>query len=170
MSFFYLIFPLIFIFHDMEEIIGMRYFLLNKREKIEKVFPEMMKIYENFSTEAFAVAVYEELLVCILISTAAVFTGNRVVVLLWIGAFAGCIFHFVIHIVQSIAIRTYVPALITSCICLPISIWVIVKCIETIDGFDIANTVICLLGAILVFINLAFAHRIMKWFSKHYEC
>lgn len=168
MSFFYLIFPLIFIFHDMEEIIGMRFFLLNKRKKIEKNFPLMMKIYENFSTEAFAVAVYEELLVCILISFVATFTGNRVVVLLWIGAFAGCTLHFVIHIFQSIAIRTYVPALITSCICFPVSIWVIVQCIETIDGHDMASIVICLLGAILVFINLAFAHRIMKWFSNHY--
>ena len=109
----FLVFPIIFIIHDMEEIVGMKQFLMKNGEKLERTFPKMMRIYSNFSTEAFAAAIYEELIVCVFLSAAATIIDNKVLTNLWIGAFAGCTLHFAIHIVQGIVIRTYIPALIT---------------------------------------------------------
>lgn len=162
----FLMFPIIFIFHDMEEIVGMRWFVQKNGEKLKRNFPKMMRLYDNFSTDAFAAAVYEELIVCMAISIAAGITENRTLVLLWIGAFAGCTVHFAVHIMQSIAIRCYIPALVTSCICLPVSVRIILWHIKAVQSFDTMDVLTIAMGCMLVFINLAVAHKVMNRFES----
>ena len=53
-----LLLPILFIFHDMEEIIGFRYFFGNNKQLFER-FPKITAVYKDFSTEGFALAVYE---------------------------------------------------------------------------------------------------------------
>ena len=67
------LFPIIFMFHDMEEIIGFKFFLRQNEAELQKRFPFFLRRYENFSTEGFALAVYEELILCIAISALAYF-------------------------------------------------------------------------------------------------
>ena len=114
-------------FHDMEEIIGLRSWLIRNESILAKRFPKIAKLYKNFTTEGFAVAVFEELcactLFCLLASLPWMFFK-----LLWMGAFMAYTLHLVVHVVQAILFRGYIPALATSIICLPISSWIIYSC------------------------------------------
>ena len=65
------LFPIIFMFHDMEEIIGFKFFLRQNEAELKQRFPLILRRYKNFSTEGFALAVYEELILCIAISVLA---------------------------------------------------------------------------------------------------
>lgn len=65
------LFPLLFIFHDMEEIIGIIPWLHRNHKFLSEKYPAItraiMKQYGQASTEGFALAVFEELLLCILL-------------------------------------------------------------------------------------------------------
>ena len=54
-----LLLPIIFIFHDMEEIIGFGWFFRNNPD-IFKRFPIITKAYKDYTTAGMALAVYEE--------------------------------------------------------------------------------------------------------------
>ena len=83
------LFPIIFMFHDMEEIIGFKFFLRQNGVDLEKRFPFILKRYKDFSTEGFALAVYEELILCIAISALAYFIDRNFLWYLWLGASSG---------------------------------------------------------------------------------
>ncbi|MDC9367331.1 HXXEE domain-containing protein, partial [Clostridioides difficile] len=127
------LFPLLFIFHDMEEIIGFGIWLKKNKSMLDKKYPFISKVYENYSTEGMAFAVFEEFIFCIIFCILTVITENQYVYLLWLGSFIAYTLHLVIHIGQSIIIRKYIPSLITSIICLPISILCISKSIYIVD-------------------------------------
>lgn len=61
------LFPLLFIFHDMEEIIGLIPWYQKNKKLLEKRFPKICKVYADVSTEGFAFAVLEELVLCIVV-------------------------------------------------------------------------------------------------------
>ena len=92
------LFPIIFMFHDMEEIIGFKFFLRQNTAELQQRFPFILRRYKDFSTEGFALAVYEELILCIAISTLAYFIDRNFLWYIWLGAFLGCDLHFFIHL------------------------------------------------------------------------
>lgn len=127
------LFPILFIFHDMEEIIGFGIFLKRNKKMLDRKYPFVSKTYEPFSTEGLALAVFEQLVVCLLFCILALITDNRYIWLIWLGGFIAYALHLVIHIVQSAVIRKYIPALATSMMCLPISVWYIIKSVKTLS-------------------------------------
>lgn len=161
-----LLFPLIFVFHDMEELIGFSQFFANNREMLEKRFPQIAKTYRDFRTEGMALAVFEEFVICSLISIAVEFTNSEIFSYIWLGSFIGCTIHFCVHIVETCVIRKYIPAVITSIICLPFSIYIIWACKELIHNATAIQSVLLLSGIALVAVNLKFAHILMSWYSK----
>lgn len=163
MSFYVWLFPLIFIFHDMEEIIGFIPWL-RRNEKELSQYGKLLKPYDGVVTEGFALAVFEELILCIAISAIAYFTDFYGI---WLGGFIGCTLHFMIHIVESIVIRKYIPALITSIIALPISAFIIYQCILILKYSVCELLIFGIIGITLAAINLKFAHWIMGKTSKH---
>lgn len=160
------LFPLIFIFHDMEEIIGFGIWLKNNKAFLEKKYPWAIAPYKDFSTEGLSLAVFEELVLCILFCVIMSITGNKIISYLWLGGFIGCALHFVIHIGQTIIIKKYIPALITSIICLPLSTWIIVKCINSITGGMLIPVIFMIAGIIIVFVNLKIAQKMIGWFTR----
>ena len=56
---FLLLLPVIFIIHDMEEIVGFGWFF-RKNPWVYKKYPKITNPYRNFKTDVFAVGVYEE--------------------------------------------------------------------------------------------------------------
>ena len=46
----------------------------------------------------------------------------------------GRYFNFIIHILQALWIHKYIPSLITSILCLPFSIWLILKSFTFVEG------------------------------------
>lgn len=83
------LFPLIFIFHDMEEIIGFIPWLRQNERKLKR-YRRLIKTYDGVITEGFASAVFEELFLCIAISAISNLTDFYGV---WLGGFIGCALH-----------------------------------------------------------------------------
>ena len=158
--------PLLFVFHDFEEIIGMRVWLARNGADISKRFPPFKFIFNNLtSTAGFALAVAEEF-VLLLIICGLTFTGIRVFNLLWLGTFIAFMLHLVVHIGQAVVIRKYIPALATSILVLPVSIWLVADCIKTADISPIEIIVYSLVATVAVAANLFLAHWLARKFGE----
>lgn len=152
------LFPVIFMFHEMEEIIGFRIWL-DKNTDIIKKYNKLSMLCENFSNEGFSIAVLEEYLLCIIITGVSIYFRIYIV---WIGAFIAFSLHLLIHIIQSIIIKRYIPALATSIMLLPINIFLINKAAHTC-GYSLIDIVISsILCVIAMLLNLMFVHKLMK--------
>lgn len=160
------LFPVIFMFHDMEEIIGFGIWLKNNKEILSEKYPAILQTYKDFSTEGFALAVFEELVLCIAFCMLALFLNIQAFWYLWLGGFIACTLHFVIHIGQAAIMKQYIPAVITSVICLPISVWIIYKCFLTIESAWWYVGIFIVAGILIVAINLKFAQKMIGWFTR----
>lgn len=160
------LFPIIFIFHNLEEIIGMKIWLDKNQVFLQKRFPKVAKMFQDFSTEGLALATLEEFILCVLLCGAVAISHHFIFWGIWLGAFIGCALHFLGHILQFFILKKYIPAVATSVICLPISIFIIVKVYTTLV-FDIWEVFSYLfLGFLLVFINLFFAQKLIGVFTR----
>lgn len=157
------IFPILFIVHDMEEIIGFGLWLKRNQTLLDRKYPKISNTYKPYSTEGMATAVLEEMVLCLIICIISRFTEFYG---LWLGAFVAYAFHLIVHVVQSIAIKKYIPAVITSIICLPFSLWCIAISISSLSFSIIQVLVYSLIGIITVAGNLKIAHRIIHVFTK----
>lgn len=161
--------PLLFVFHDFEEIIGMKVWVARNGYAVSKRFPPFKFIFNNLtSTAGFALAVAEEF-VLLLIICGLTFTGIRVFDLLWLGTFIAFTLHLVVHIGQAVVIRKYIPALATSILVLPVSIWLIADCIKTTDFSPIEIIVYSLAATVAVAANLFLAHWLARKFNEWQE-
>lgn len=164
------LFPILFIFHDIEEIIGFGFWLKKNNTMLAKKYPFILKTYDNFSTEGMAFAVMEEFILCLIICIIASITNNQYVYLLWLGSFIAYALHLMIHLIQFFVIRKYIPAVITSIICLPISIWCIKKSLIILNQELHTIILFCLIGILIVIFNLKFAQSLIGKFTKWIEC
>lgn len=156
-------FPILFIVHDMEEIMGFGLWLRKNRTLLDKNYPRISNTYKPYSTEGMTAAVMEEMVLCLVICIITRFTEFYG---LWLGAFIAYTFHLTIHIGQSIVIKKYIPAVITSIICLPLSIWFIAVSISTFS-YSVSQVIFySLIGIIAIAGNLKIAHWIMHLFTK----
>lgn len=161
-------FPILFIVHDMEEIIGFGYWLEKSSQLSNKIISKISKKLQPYSTEGMAAAVMEEMLICLAICIVTRCTDWYG---LWLGSFVAYTIHLVIHMVQSISVKRYIPSVITSIICLPFSIWIIVKSIENLSYSPWQVLVYSLIGTAIVAGNLKLAHWIIhvvtnKFYSR----
>ena len=159
----------IFIFHDMEEIVGMRRFIEKDYDNIITKYPfaeNVLKTYKHIRTDAFAFAVYEELILLIVICLLVEFTNTPLTIGIWFGGLIGFIIHLFVHLGQAAAIKKYIPALITSIISIPPSIWLVLKCYPLLTMSPVLIVGICV-GIIGVAVNLKFAHFLMRKFNSY---
>ena len=153
MSFYVWLFPLIFIFHDMEEIIGFIPWLIKNRDFLEPKYSKLIKPYEGVTTEGFALAVFEEFILCIIICIVSYLVDFYGI---WLGGIIGCALHFVVHIIESIVIKKYIPAVITSVVALPIGILIIYKSVLILNYNIWTILIFSLLGTVLIVLNIKF--------------
>jgi len=158
--------PIIFMIHDFEEIIMMnswikrnRHFLLNKFPKLAK---RLLSNYDNLSTSSFSLAVAEEF---IIIGISAFLAIQFHWYLLWIACFMAFSIHLILHIIQWLIIRTYIPAIFTSILALNYSIItfriLIISNLYTIKEFILIGV----FGMIIMFLNLLFIHKMAARFE-----
>ena len=121
-----LLLPIIFIFHDMEEVVGFGWFF-RRNPDLFKRFPRITKAYIGFTDMGLAAAVYEEFIPFFGISLLAYYFPGKILYALWFGLFLSLTAHFIVHIGQTIYLRKYIPSFITSIICLPISVIILLK-------------------------------------------
>ncbi|MEE0914663.1 MAG: HXXEE domain-containing protein [Ruminococcus sp.] len=160
------LFPILFIFHDMEEIIGYGLWLSKNRAFLDAKYPKISNTYKPYSTEGMAAAVMEELVICLIVCVITRFTGFYG---LWFGAFVAYTLHLIIHIRQSLLIKKYIPAVITSVICLPISIWLIIKSAVLLPYSAVELIIYSVVGTLIIALNLKLAHKIIHKFTDKFE-
>lgn len=156
------LFPVLFIFHDMEEIVGFIPWYHKNQRMLEQKYPRISKTYKNTSTEGFAFAVYEELIFCIIICIISLLKNQYGI---WLGVLVACTLHFIIHIIQAIIIKRYIPALITSIIGVPVGLFLIYRSMEILNYRIYFVVIYGAIGIICMLINLKFAHILMKKFT-----
>lgn len=117
------LFPIIFMIHEFEEIIGFKSWVTKDGPWIAKKYPKTAKqitLYERMSVPSFALAVLEEFA---LFSIATILALTLQWYGVWIAVFAGFSIHILIHIGQWMVVRKYIPIVITSLLSLPYIAW-----------------------------------------------
>ncbi|MFT8390990.1 MAG: HXXEE domain-containing protein [Sporolactobacillus sp.] len=164
-------FPILFIFHDFEEIIFMQPWIGKNKIYLGERFPKLSKRivlhFEKITTSSFALGVAEEYSLLTIVTVISYMTHWYS---LWLGLFMAFTFHLIIHCLQALMVRKYVPALITSIICLPICLSIIQHIILSFSWYTIFFY--SLAGIIIMVVNLLLIHYGMDRFSTwlaHYE-
>lgn len=159
------LFPIIFIFHDLEEIIFMKPWINKYRSYLNKRFPrlskKMLPHFDQITTSTFAMGVAEEFIFVSIVTITAYLNQWYY---LWEGFFIAFTVHLIIHCIQMVVIRRYVPAIVTSIICLPCSIVIIMNTIELFQSDRLLLFIF--ISVILLAINLMFIHKLMDMFGK----
>ena len=148
----------------MEEIIGFERFFTKNPDLFNR-YPKMMNAYKGFKTDGFALAVYEEFIPFFGISLLAYFFPGNILYSLWYSLMLSLTGHFVIHIGQSLYIRKYIPSLITSIICLPLSVAILIRCVGDIE-FSLMTVLFIVVGVAIMMMNLKIAHMLMHRFNR----
>lgn len=155
-------FPILFIVHDMEEIMGLGLWLKKNKVLLDEKAPKISNTYHPYSTEGMTAAVMEEMVLCLAICIISGFTGFYG---MWLGTFVAYTFHLAVHLGQSIAIKKYIPAVITGMICFPLSLCFIAESISILSYSISQVLVYSLAGIVAIAGNLIIAHRIMRAFT-----
>ena len=148
----------------MEEIVGFERFFTKNPDLFDR-HPKIMKAYKGFKTDGFALAVYEEFIPFFGISLLAYFFPGNILYSLWYSLMLSLTGHFVIHIGQSLYIRKYIPSLITSIICLPLSVAILIRCAGDIE-FSLMTVLFIIIGVAIMMMNLKIAHMLMHRFNR----
>ena len=159
-----LLLPLIFIFHDMEEIAGFGWFFRKNPWLFER-FPKVMNTYRGFTNEGFTLAVYEEFIPFFGVSLLAYYFPCNFLYGMWYGIFLALFGHFFIHIGHAVYIRKYIPCVATSVICVPVSSYILIRC-ALLMNVDIVSILAIVIGVILMIANFYVAHAVMHFVNK----
>jgi hypothetical protein len=158
-----LLFPALFMIHDFEEIIyGHNWFKRNIKNIETKVSAKLMsKLLKslNGTTSQFAFAVFEEFIILVVLSLFTIFYH-------WYGVYVCLMFgycvHSLVHLLQSIYIKQYVPATASA---LATSIFILYGAFIVIHEQQLQVSLILIslpLMMLLILANGIFAH----WLSK----
>jgi hypothetical protein len=158
------LFPILFIFHDFEEIIFMQSWISKNRSYLSHRFPALSKKlfphFDQITTSAFVLGVAEEFILISIVTVVSYVTNWYI---LWTGLFIAFILHLVIHCFQALVLRKYVPAIITSIICLPICVYMISQAVKLFPFNDVI--LYSVLSSVLMVANLILIHKAMTVFS-----
>ena len=107
--------PVVFMIHDFEEIVMMKPWLMKNGRTLRRRFPRLTDYLlpglENMTTSGFALAVAEEFLLLSVLTFIAV---EFAVYNLWTGLLLAFFAHLLVHMVQFLLYRRYVPVIVTS--------------------------------------------------------
>jgi len=150
--------PIVYMLHDFEEIIGMKPWVrLNESHlysRFPKIASKLVPHLQSTSTEGFALCVAILFMLIGVITISALFTDFYK---LWMGIFMVFSIHIVVHFIQWIVFRRYIPAIITSLLCIPYCIFGVMYINRIFSLGDIlAYTILVLVVSIIL---LYVAHR-----------
>ena len=162
-----LLFPMVFIFHDFEEILFLKPWLGRHLPELQARFPRLagkgFVRMAAWSSRAFAVGVCEEFVLCCAVSLGAVLSGWYA---LLFGLLVAFTLHLLVHAGQAVALGSYVPALATSILALPYGVYTLMA-VMRLGMFAPWQGVLWSGGGIAVAGgNLWLAHRLSAAFSR----
>lgn len=152
--------PLLFIVHDAEEIFFQHKWVIKNEERIRSRFPFANAIVDKLvklDTASFVIAALEEWVILV-VATLYLLVDGPYGHFLWESLFLAFSFHLLVHIIQAVLLKGYVPGLVTGILVLPYCMMG-VKIISN-DLSAIGFICCLLLGVSGVVVNLKFAHYI----------
>lgn len=155
-------FPLAFIIHDAEETLVQHRWMLKHTEDIVTKFPRTRPMAEyllSLDTKAFAIAAIEELLI-LLAATCYVLIDGIYAMQIWSALFLAFSVHLIVHIIQAICIKGYVPGLVSTILLLPYSFLGVESIWYVMNGMELALWGTA--GIVFMIVNLRVAH----WLGK----
>lgn len=152
--------PMVFMLHDFEEIIGMKSWVNTNRDYIQRKFPrlapQLLNHLDGISTSGFAVGVAVMFLLVSASSFISVVYGQYY---LWMGVFMAYSLHCVIHVVQWIIFRRYVPVIVTSLLSIPYCAYGVMR---IADNFGVWEIVLwSSVGLGVMGVSLPLVHKLM---------
>jgi hypothetical protein len=163
----YTLLPIIFMVHEFEEILFFKYWLNKDKDYLHKKFPKIgPKIYlqySKFTTAGFVFAIAEEFILISILTYMAIIVENSYI---WFTVFMGFSIHIIIHFIQWIFYKKYIPVIITSILVLPYCIYGFIICMDS-KIYNFEWIIICsIIGIIGVIINLKLIHYLGEKFSN----
>ena len=150
--------PLAFLLHDAEEVAVQHRWMENHSGALRERFPRLRPLLDRLqrlNTKAFALAALEEFIV-LLCATACVLADVSFALELWAALFLAFSLHLLLHFGQAVAVRGYVPGLVTSILLSPFAAYGIF-CISLVMS-PLKMFALSVAGASFVALNLLFAH------------
>ena len=153
-------FPLAFIIHEAEEIAVQRRWMSTHRDTLEKKFPRLEPLTGHLAklgTKAFAVAAAEELLIVLAVTT-LVLIQSGYCMQIWSAVFIAFSLHLFVHILQAVAVRGYVPGLVSTVVLLPYSAYGLYSIHLAMSLWEMLAWGAA--GLVFMAVNLMFAHKL----------
>ena len=119
------LFPFFFLLHELEEILMVRRWIEKNGTAMHRRFSKFERIIrkmEQMTTWRFVAIAFEEFLIVSVCTFVSIQTGNLTA---WYCCLAAFSIHLIVHIVQFIVWRGYIPAIVSTALCLPYCIWAI---------------------------------------------
>ncbi len=159
--------PIFFIFHDFEEIIFMKSWFEKNGEELKQKYPKiakkMLPHMEEVTTASFAFGVWEEF---VLATVVTVITYQYETYTMWLGIFMAFTFHLILHCLQAVAMRRYVPVVATSIFLLPFCFYVIKAFLSVYTVIYTELLAAFLIAVIAIIVNGIALHKGMVLFSR----
>ncbi|MDP4146445.1 MAG: HXXEE domain-containing protein [Bacillota bacterium] len=157
------LFPLVFMLHDFEEIIFIEWWGNKNKSVLLSRYPRVANIYLKLNTAAIALAVSEEFVILSIITLLSViFKWYN----LWLGVLVGFFIHLIVHLVQWILYKKYIPAIATTIPAMMYSIYAMYFIYSNSNMKAFTVVIWGSLGTIIIFINLLLAHKLARKFNK----
>ena len=151
---FYLLFPSLFMIHEMEEILLMPSFMSSMVEH-----PKFKNFKELYSPVKFNLIVFEEFLILLAVLAYSFYVGNFTIYQTIIIAYN---YHIVIHVFQSLYLKRYVPGLLSGIVTgVCCSIW-IHQLLQNPFQLYFAS----ILTLLIILLNLALCFKLLNAFYK----
>ena len=155
---FYILFILAFIVHDGEEVAVLHKWVMSHGDALCAKHPMLRRLFNyirKLNTKSFAIAALEELVLLIAITVYALI-GGPYAVELWTAIFMAFSIHLIVHVIQAIVVRGYVPGLVSSILLLPFSYLGMQRICNTFNASQLL--LYGMIGVVMMLANLAFAH------------
>ena len=153
-------FPLAFIIHEAEEIAVQKRWMSRHHDLPKQKFPRLKPLTGHLAklgTKAFAVAAAEELLI-VLAVTALVLIQYEFCMQIWSAIFIAFSLHHILHILQAVAVRGYVPGLVSTVVLLPYSAYGLYSIHLAMSLWEMLAWGTA--GLVFMALNLMFAHKL----------
>lgn len=154
----YLSLPFVFLFHEIEEIAKRKRWARVNIDRIGGMYPSMRPMLvhlRDMSNKSFCIIVAEELLFISLAVISAIYGGFMapLFALTW-----GFSIHLLVHIVQALAARSYVPGLATSVLLLPYAGIAVADMLQQFAWQQ--NLLYAVLGTMAIVLNSILMHKV----------
>jgi hypothetical protein len=145
--------PIVYMLHDFEEIIMMKSWAKSNEkyisQRFQRIAPRLISHLREMSVEGFALCVAILFLLLGFVTLTALWTGFY---LFWMGIFMAFSIHIVVHIIQWIAFQRYIPAIVTSLLCVPYCIYGIICIKNTFEPIEILIYTLTMSVVLMVFL------------------